>query len=162
MSDHQHHQLQRISTSWGDIEVRLIDGKVIGCALPYVDDTPTESFTVSTRSNNAVEKFICDTFRGRRISVPPIGELQGSAFQKMVWRLLIKIPSGETKSYRAIAEALGNPHACRAVANACGKNPAPLFIPCHRVIGSDGKLHGFSAGAAWKRMLLGIEGKLGI
>lgn len=142
--------------------MQLKDGKVIGCTLPYMDDTPTEPFTVSTRSNNAVENFICDTFRGRRTGVPPIGELQGSSFQKMVWLLLLKIPAGETKSYREIAEALGNPLAYRAVANACGKNPAPLFIPCHRVIGSDGKLHGFSAGPAWKRMLLDIEGKEGI
>lgn len=151
-----------LSTSWGDIVVRMKDEKVIGCALPYVDDTPSQPFTVSTRSNNAVEKFIYDTFRGRCIAVPPIGELQGSSFQKMVWRLLLKIPAGETKSYREIAVALGKPLAYRAVANACGKNPAPLFVPCHRVIGSDGKLHGFSAGTAWKRMLLDIEGKKGI
>jgi O-6-methylguanine DNA methyltransferase len=154
--------LQRISTSWGDILVQLRDGTVIGCTLPYVVDTPTEPFTVSNRSKNAVAKFICDTFRGRQAGVPPIGELQGSPFQKIVWFTLMKIPAGKTKSYREIAETLGNPHAYRAVANACGKNPAPLFIPCHRVIGSDGKLHGFSAGTAWKRMLLGIEGKLGI
>ena len=151
-----------VSTSWGDIVVRMKDGKVIGCTLPYVNDEPVASFTVSTRSNNTVEKFIADTFRGRRTGVPPIGELRGSSFQKMVWLLLPGIPLGETKSYREIAELLGNPKAYRAVANACGKNPAPLFIPCHRVIGSDGKLHGFSAGTAWKRLLLGVEGKFGI
>jgi O-6-methylguanine DNA methyltransferase len=132
---------------------------VIGCTLPYVKDEPDVAFTVSAPINTAVDKFISDTFRGRRPSVPPIGELRGSPFQKMVWLLLLEIPSGETKSYREIAEAIGNPQACRAVANACGKNPAPLFVPCHRVIGSDGKLHGFSAGIAWKRLLLGVEGQ---
>lgn len=156
------HQLQRLSTSWGDIVVKLLDGMVIGCTLPYVDDTPTEPFSFSTRSTHAVADFIYDTLRGRSPGVPPIGKLTGSPFQNKVWLTLMKIPAGETKSYREIAEALGNPQACRAVANACGKNPVPLFIPCHRVIGSDGKLHGFSAGTAWKRMLLDIEGKLGI
>lgn len=153
------HHLQKISTSWGDIVVQLRDGKVIGCTLPHLDDTPTQPFTNSDRSKNAVSKFICDIFGGRRTVVPPIGELQGSPFQKRVWKTLMKIPAGETKSYREIAEALGNPLACRAVANACGKNPLPLFIPCHRVIGSDGKLHGFSAGTSWKRMLLDLEHK---
>ena len=160
MSDNP--RLHKVCTSWGDIVVRTRDGKVTGCTLPYVDDTPREPFTVSTRSNHGIAHFIADTFRGRRTPVPPVGGLTGSPFQHRVWLLLSKIPAGETKSYREIAEALGNPLACRAVANACGKNPVPLFIPCHRVIGSDGKLHGFSAGAAWKRMLLDIEGKQGI
>jgi methylated-DNA-[protein]-cysteine S-methyltransferase len=154
--------LQRISTSWGDIVVQLRDGKVIGCALPHVDDAPPEPFTVSSRSKSAVAEFIRDIFRGCRSAVPLIGELQGSPFQKKVWRALMRIPAGETKSYAEIARIIGNPNACRAVANACGKNPAPLFIPCHRVIGSDGKLHGFSAGGAWKRMLLVVEDKQGI
>lgn len=154
--------LQRISTSWGDIVVQLRDGKVTACTLPHVDRAPTEPFTVSSRSKSAVARFIRDTFRGCRTGVPPIGELQGSSFQKKVWFALMEIPAGETKSYKEIAETVGNPRACRAVANACGKNPASLFIPCHRVIGSDGTLHGFSAGTAWKRMLLDIEGKQAI
>ena len=153
------HHLQRISTSWGDLVVQLIDGKVIGCTLPHLDYVPTQPFGVLKRSKNAVEKFICDTLCGRRTAVPTLGELQGSPFQKKVWPALMKIPSGETKSYKEIAEVLGHPQAYRAVANACGKNPVPLFIPCHRVIGSDGTLHGFSAGTAWKRILLDIEGK---
>lgn len=154
--------LQKIGTSWGDIVVQLRDGKVTGCTLPHMDHAPAEPFSVSGRRKSAISIFICDTFRGCRTSVPPIGELQGSSFQKKVWLALMKIPAGKTKSYKEIAETVGNPRACRAVANACGKNPAPLFIPCHRVIGSDGKLHGFSAGTAWKRMLLDIEDKQAI
>jgi len=149
--------LQRISTSWGDIVVQLQDGKVVGCTLPYLADEPAVPFSVSNRSRNAVGKFISDTFHGRPASVPPIGELKGSAFQKKVWLALTKITAGETKSYSTVAVAIGKPRACRAVANACGRNPVPLFIPCHRVIGSDGKLHGFSAGTPWKRLLLSIE-----
>ena len=69
----------------------------------------------------------------------------GTVFQKKVWRELSKIPKGETRTYKEIAIAIGRPLAVRAVANACGKNPHPIKIPCHRVIRSDGKLGGYSA-----------------
>lgn len=161
MSETNHH-LQKVFTSWGDILVRFEDGKVTGCTLPHLDDTPTDPFRIAAAANNIVEQFIYDTFQGRSTGVPPLGKLTGSPFQQSVWRTLMMIPCGETKSYRAIAEAVGNPRAFRAVANACGKNPAPLFVPCHRVIGADGRLRGFSAGTVWKRMLLDIERKVGI
>jgi O-6-methylguanine DNA methyltransferase len=157
-----YNDLQRITTSWGDIVVQLHQGKVTGCTLPYVDDAPSEPFTVLSRSKNAVAIFVRDSLRGNPTTLPPIGELQGSSFQKRVWDALLEIPSGETRSYKEIAEALENPSACRAVANACGRNPAPLFIPCHRVIGSDGSMHGFSAGRAWKRLLLDAENRRAI
>ena len=83
----------------------------------------------------------------------------GTFFQKKVWRELSKIPKGETRTYKEIAIAIGRPLAVRAVANACGKNPYPIKIPCHRVIRSDGKLGGYSApgGIAAKRRLLKEE-----
>ena len=83
----------------------------------------------------------------------------GTVFQKKVWLELSKIPKGETRTYKEIAIAIGNPLAVRAVANACGKNPYPIKIPCHRVIRSDGKLGGYSApgGTATKRRLLNEE-----
>ena len=83
----------------------------------------------------------------------------GTVFQKKVWRELSKIPKGETRTYNEIAIAIGHPLAVRAVANACGKNPQPIKIPCHRVIRSDGKLGGYSApgGIAAKRRLLKEE-----
>ena len=83
----------------------------------------------------------------------------GTVFQKKVWLELSKIPKGETKTYNEIAIAIGHPLAVRAVANACGKNPYPIKIPCHRVIRSDGKLGGYSApgGTAAKRRLLKEE-----
>ena len=83
----------------------------------------------------------------------------GTFFQKKVWRELSKIPKGETRTYKEIAIAIGRPLAVRAVANACGKNPRPIKIPCHRVIRSDGKLGGYSApgGTAAKRRLLKEE-----
>ena len=83
----------------------------------------------------------------------------GTVFQKKVWLELSKIPKGETRTYMDIAIAIGRPLAVRAVANACGKNPHPIKIPCHRVIRSDGKLGGYSApgGTAAKRRLLKEE-----
>jgi O-6-methylguanine DNA methyltransferase len=82
-----------------------------------------------------------------------------SNFQKNVWHEIEKIPYGETRTYKEIAIAIGKPNAHRAVANACGKNPQPIKIPCHRVIRSDGKLGGYSApgGTATKRRLLKEE-----
>ena len=89
---------------------------------------------------------------------PNIDSLSGTKFQKKVWLELTKIPKGETKTYKEIAISIGHPLAVRAVANACGKNPNPIKIPCHRVIRSDGKLGGYSGGGtAAKRRLLKEE-----
>ena len=84
---------------------------------------------------------------------------QGTLFQKKVWLELSKIPKGETRTYKEIAIAIGHPKSARAVANACGKNPQPIKIPCHRVIRSDGKLGGYSAqgGTAAKLRILKEE-----
>ena len=89
-------------------------------------------------------------------------DLQGTDFQKKVWNELLKIPKGETRSYKEIAVAIGKPKATRAVANACGQNPYPVEIPCHRAIRSDGTLGGYSApgGTATKRKLLIKEQKV--
>ena len=89
-------------------------------------------------------------------------KLEGTVFQIRVWNELKKVPKGETKSYKEIAELIGKPKAARAVANACGKNPYSPQIPCHRVIRSDGSLGGFSApgGIKAKKKLLKKEGFL--
>ena len=84
-------------------------------------------------------------------------DLSGTAFQNKVWRRLMKIPYGQTISYAGLARAIGRPKATRAVANACGQNPLPILIPCHRVIASDGKLGGYSSGLKRKRWLLRHE-----
>ena len=71
-------------------------------------------------------------------------KLEGTKFQRTVWKEISKIPFGETRTYKDLAIAIGKPNSSRAVANACGKNPYPVIIPCHRVIRSDGKLGGYS------------------
>ena len=83
---------------------------------------------------------------------------KGTPFQMKVWNKLLAIPFGQTKNYKQIAIEIGNPKACRAVGNACGKNPILLLIPCHRVIASDKSLGGFSASFSLKKTLLEIEG----
>lgn len=87
----------------------------------------------------------------------------GTPFQETVWKALIEIPHGETRSYAEVASAIGNPKAVRAVAKANGDNRIAIIIPCHRVIGSDGKLTGYGGGLWRKRRLLDLEGaQLGI
>ena len=85
---------------------------------------------------------------------------RGTDFQRAVWRALAEIPYGESHSYRDIAKAIGKPPAVRAVGAANGRNPLPVVVPCHRVIGSDGSLTGFAGGLQAKRWLLRLEGAL--
>jgi AraC family transcriptional regulator, regulatory protein of adaptative response / methylated-DNA-[protein]-cysteine methyltransferase len=85
-------------------------------------------------------------------------DLRATAFQMRVWEALRRIPRGETRSYAEVAKSLGNPKAVRAVARACATNPVALVIPCHRVIGSDGKLTGYRWGQEKKQKLLEMEG----
>jgi methylated-DNA-[protein]-cysteine S-methyltransferase len=84
--------------------------------------------------------------------------LEGTEFQRKVWTAISKIPFGKTKSYGEIAAQVGHPGASRAVGAACGANPLPLFVPCHRVLAANGAIGGFSGGLAMKRMLLRHEG----
>ena len=86
-------------------------------------------------------------------------KLNGTKFQVKVWKELLKIPSGETRTYKEIAILIDSPNSARAVANACAKNPYPILVPCHRVIRSDGSLGGYSArgGINKKKKLLEQE-----
>lgn len=93
----------------------------------------------------------------RTFSVPL--DFHGTDFQKQVWRALLAIPFGETRTYGQIAAAQGNPKASRAVGAANGRNPISIIAPCHRVVGSDGSLTGFAGGMAAKAWLLRHEGR---
>jgi methylated-DNA-[protein]-cysteine S-methyltransferase len=85
-------------------------------------------------------------------------DIVGTEFQKRVWHELLTIPYGEIRSYRQVAQAIGAPHAVRAVGAANGANPIPIVVPCHRVIGSSGKLTGYGGGLPLKKRLLDLEG----
>jgi methylated-DNA-[protein]-cysteine S-methyltransferase len=86
---------------------------------------------------------------------------RGTPFQQSVWDALSDIPYGAVRSYRDIARTIGNPAAVRAVGAANGRNPLPIVVPCHRVIGSNGTLTGFAGGLEVKRFLLDLEGAAG-
>jgi methylated-DNA-[protein]-cysteine S-methyltransferase len=90
----------------------------------------------------------------------PLDFAQGTAFQQDVWRALLKIPRGATRSYGALSADVGNPAAVRAVAGAVGRNPLSIIVPCHRVLGADGSLTGYAGGLERKAALLQLEGAL--
>lgn len=91
-------------------------------------------------------------------ALPPLDWTGKTEFQKAVWRAMLKLGPGKTKSYGEVAEAIGNPKAVRAVGGACGANPIPVLVPCHRVLAAGGKIGGFGSGLDWKRSLLAKEG----
>ena len=105
------------------------------------------------------EQALHKTLAGKRSKIlPPVDFPQGTPFQRQVWAALQTIPIGETRSYGQIAAVIGRPKAVRAVGQACGANPIPVLVPCHRVLASGGRIGGFSAGLQWKRKLLAREG----
>ena len=91
-------------------------------------------------------------------ALPPLDFSSGTSFQQRVWQALLKISCGQTLSYGQVAAAIGNPKALRAVGGACGANPIPVLVPCHRVLAANQRLGGFGGGLTWKRKLLGREG----
>jgi len=97
-------------------------------------------------------------FERRRQTFDVLLEPHGTAFQKQVWLALREIPFGQTASYGQIARRIGMPTASRAVGAANGRNPLPIIVPCHRVIGSNGTLTGFGGGLQNKALLLSLEG----
>ena len=106
---------------------------------------------------SAIERYL----RGQRTDFPfPLDLSQFSDFQRGVWKITKSIPYGELRTYRQVSEEMGNPQASRAVGTALARNPAPIVVPCHRVVRSDGKLGGYSGagGIDTKAKLLKMEG----
>ena len=107
------------------------------------------------------ERQLREYFAGKRKTFSVALDMRGTRFQKDVWEALLAIPFGETRSYGQLAKQLGNPWATRAVGAANGRNPVSIIVPCHRVIGSSGKLTGFAGGLDVKARLLSFERQLG-
>ena len=105
------------------------------------------------------KKQLEEYFEGKRKKFDLALRLNGTSFQNKVWKALLNIPYAKTCSYKDIAKNIGNENASRAVGNANNKNPLPIFIPCHRVIGSNGKLIGYAGGLDIKIKLLELERK---
>jgi methylated-DNA-[protein]-cysteine S-methyltransferase len=103
------------------------------------------------------ERQLGEYFAGNRKHFALTLDIRGTPFQKEVWQALLGIPFGQTRTYGQLARQLGNPTATRAVGAANGRNPISIVVPCHRVIGSSGKLTGFAGGLETKERLLHLE-----
>lgn len=121
--------------------------------VPGAEGAAAEIIAVAARQ-------LREYFDGTRTSFDLPLAPEGTAFQCEVWRMLATIPYGATWSYRDLAHAIGKPAAMRAVGAANGRNPLPIVLPCHRVIGADGSLTGFGGGLPIKEALLRLEGAL--
>ena len=134
--------------------------------ITYNNNAITEVFYSKSKINDHLKETplirecfnqLKEYFQGtRREFTIPI-EAEGSEFQKKVWKALLDIPYGQTRTYKEIAIAIGNEKACRAVGMANNRNPISIIIPCHRVIGANGKLVGYGGGLDIKEKLLNIE-----
>lgn len=121
-------------------------------------DTPFAEVELPHILNCAAQ--LNEYFAGERTDFDVTLAAQGTVFQQAVWQALIAVPFGHTQSYSDIANALSNPKAVRAVGAANGKNPISIIVPCHRIIGANGKLTGYAGGLARKQWLLEHEGSI--
>lgn len=121
---------------------------------PY--STQNDSPAILSKALSQLDEYFNGNRRTFSLSLSP----KGTTFQQSVWKTLQQIPYGQTVSYGKLARRLGNPNKVRAVGKANGKNPIPIIIPCHRVIGADNSLVGYSGGIDRKKYLLKHEGAL--
>lgn len=144
-----------IETSLGLIGISETDGFIT--ELFFAKDNQEISGEQKTPLLEKAEKQITEYLDGtcKLFDLPLSSE--GTEFQKTVWEALRRIPYGETRSYKQVAEMIGQPGASRAVGMANNKNPILILTPCHRVVGSDGKLAGYAAGLETKEKLLELE-----
>lgn len=124
---------------------------------PRPEDGVEEETTLIREAHRQLGEYLDGERRVFDLPLRP----RGTDFQRRVWQALRDIPYGQTRSYRDVAAAIGNPKAVRAVGMANNRNPLLVVVPCHRVIGSDGKLVGYAAGLDKKAFLLSLEGVLG-
>ena len=149
----------RYSSPLGQITLQANDAGLTG-AWFQVQTTAPDDF--GTRQDNhpilmqALTELV-EYFAGKREQFDVPTSVDGTDFQKQVWGVLKKIPYGETWSYQDVAIAIDNPKAVRAVGMANGKNPLSIIVPCHRVIGKNGKITGYAGGVERKEMLLDLE-----
>jgi methylated-DNA-[protein]-cysteine S-methyltransferase len=128
-------------------------------SVNFIEDDTAASDAAGSSCLSDCTKQLDEYFNRKRKSFNLKLDLTGTDFQKKVWNELLKIPFGQTCSYLDMAKKLGDKMALRAVGNANGKNPIAIIIPCHRVIGSNGKLIGYGGGLWRKKWLLNLESK---
>jgi len=144
-------------------ELKLVSSDKGLAAILWENDDPNRVKLSPLEENKKhpvlleTELELKDYFAGKLKKFSVKLDFTGTEFQKKVWKALASIPFSETRSYGQIAKQIGHPSASRAVGAANGRNPISIIVPCHRVIGSNGKLTGFAGGLKAKAFLLGIE-----
>jgi methylated-DNA-[protein]-cysteine S-methyltransferase len=150
-----------IESPVGELKLVASDHGLV--AVLWENDRPTRVRLNEMAENDQhpvlveTERQLDEYFAGKRKEFSVALDMRGTRFQKDVWEALLAIPFGETRSYGQLAKQLGNPRATRAVGAANGRNPVSIIVPCHRVIGSSGKLTGFAGGLDVKAHLLSME-----
>ena len=145
-------------TVLGSVTLVEEDGALLAISTHHVYDGICQETTLIKEAHQQLSEYL----KGERKSFDLPLRMKGTDFQQRVWNALLKIPYGETRSYKQIAEAIGNPKAVRAVGMANNRNPLLIVVPCHRVIGADGKLVGYGAGIEKKEFLLRLESRGGL
>lgn len=141
----------------GFIKIEYTDKEIIGIERVFPDDN---SFMgIPSKLSETVILQLTEYFNGERKVFDFPFSIKGTEFQKKVFKALLDIPYGETRTYKEIAEKIGNPKASRAVGMANHNNPISIAVPCHRVIGKNGKLIGYAGGLDMKEFLLQLEMK---
>ena len=162
-------QTAQVETAWGRITLEASPAGICRCSLPLVPANPPPFRVIGTQIPRKAYphlrrgvQYICSMLKGKAPGkCPPLDPAvnrTATAFRRAIWRAMRRIPRGRTVTYSELSRKAGFPAAARAAGGACGANPLPLLVPCHRVIGEGGRLGGFSSGTAWKRMLLALEG----
>jgi methylated-DNA-[protein]-cysteine S-methyltransferase len=149
-----------IDTPLGELTLVAEGGALSGIYFPGHWTKP-DSATFGEESEHGfeeVERQLAEYFSGQRTSFDLKTSTFGDAFQRQVWEILDRIPYGQTTTYGQIAHELGNPTLARKVGNAVGHNPLSIVVPCHRVVGKEGKLTGYAGGLERKQRLLELEG----
>lgn len=147
-------KLLLVADAGGLLELAFAEGRTAPVIDPaWIDITGKPDGMLVREAVRQLEAF----FAGKRLDFDLPLRPRGTAFQQRVWNLLREIPFGETISYGELARRAGNPAASRAVGLANGSNPIAIVIPCHRVIGSNGKLTGYGGGLPNKRWLIDFE-----
>lgn len=148
-----------IASPVGALELRVVDGY-----LTRIHFAGSAAMQEGTLDDDPVLRATADQLReyfaGERTTFDVPMRLEGSAFQRIVWQLLLEIPYGETWSYGQLAKRIGPDASPRAVGAANGSNPIPVIVPCHRVIGANGKLVGYGGGLDKKVGLLELEARV--
>ncbi len=145
-----------VASPIGPLRLLASGDELVAVELPGLPPSRTARVGASAALDQAARELAA-YFEGRSSTFETRLAPEGTPFQREVWAALREIPAGETRTYGAIARAIARPKAVRAVGMANHRNPLPLFVPCHRVVGADGTLVGFAGGLEMKRALLAHE-----